>query len=64
MDNIANKTQTFSVNPDNLLLRGSSLCNTDYVYGVVVYSGHNTKIMKNSNISRTKVSKNDAFTYR
>jgi phospholipid-translocating ATPase len=31
-----------------LLMKGCKLKNTEYVYGVVVYTGHNTKIMKNA----------------
>lgn len=42
---------------NNLLLRGSSLKNTDYVYGIVVYTGHECKIMKNSPNCRNKASK-------
>jgi len=45
-----------SVGFENFLLRGSSLRNTDYAYGVVVYTGHETKIMKNSISSRQKKS--------
>jgi len=33
---------------DQMLLRGSSLKNTEYIYGIVVFTGHETKIMKNS----------------
>lgn len=40
-----------------MLLRGSSLRNTEYVYGIVVFTGHETKIMKNSVKSRAKFSK-------
>ena len=32
---------------DNLLVRGSVLKNTDKVTGIVLYAGHDTKIMKN-----------------
>ena len=42
---------------NQMLLRGSSLRNTEYVYGIVVYTGHESKIMKNSPKSRTKKSK-------
>ena len=41
---------------NQMLLRGSSLRNTDYIYGIVVYTGHERKIMKNSPKSRTKKS--------
>jgi magnesium-transporting ATPase (P-type) len=42
---------------NSLLLRGSSLRNTEYIYGVVIYAGHNTKIMMNSLNARTKQSR-------
>jgi len=42
---------------EQLLLRGSSLRNTEWIYGVVVYSGHESKIMMNSCKSKMKVSK-------
>ena len=37
---------------NNFILRGCSLRNTRYVYGVVSYTGHWTKIMMNSVNSR------------
>lgn len=37
-----------SVGIDNFLLWGTSLWNTEYAYGIVTYTGHETKIMKNS----------------
>lgn len=43
--------------PEQLLLRGSSLKNTDWIKGIVVYTGHETKIMLNSPKSRAKASK-------
>lgn len=42
---------------DQMLLRGSSLRNTDFIIGLVIFTGHETKIMKNSSGSRTKFSK-------
>lgn len=41
---------------DNLLLRGSSLANTEWVLGAVVYAGHDTKVMMNANSARYKLS--------
>jgi phospholipid-transporting ATPase len=42
---------------ENFLLRGSSLRNTDWVYGVVAYTGHDTRIMRNSTCARAKFSR-------
>ncbi len=45
------------IEKNSFLLRGCSLKQTEYIYGFVVYVGHNTKIMKNSPNSRTKTSR-------
>ena len=45
-----------------MLLRGSSLRNTEYIYGVVVFTGHESKIMKNSAKSQVKFSKLESAT--
>ena len=50
-------TQAFPLEYNNLLLRGSSLKNTDYIFGVVTYAGHYSKIMLNSLNARSKQSK-------
>ncbi|KAF5970853.1 phospholipid-translocating ATPase [Fusarium bulbicola] len=39
---------------DNLLLRGCNLRNTEWIVGVVVYTGHDTKIMMNAGITPSK----------
>lgn len=44
-------------NIKNLVLRGSQLRNTEFVIGVVVYTGKDTKIMKNLKQPKHKVSK-------
>lgn len=44
------------MNAENLLLRGCMLRNTEYVYGVVVFTGHFTKIMQNSTSGKYKFS--------
>jgi phospholipid-transporting ATPase len=36
------------INPDQILLRGSQLRNTNWIHGIVLYTGHETKLMKNS----------------
>lgn len=41
----------------NMILKGCVLKNTDFTIGLVVYTGRNTKIMKNSKQPRIKVSK-------
>jgi phospholipid-transporting ATPase len=46
------------VNPEQLLLRGATLRNTPWIHGVVVFTGHETKLMRNATaapIKRTKV---------
>ncbi|EMC98814.1 hypothetical protein BAUCODRAFT_137052 [Baudoinia panamericana UAMH 10762] len=46
--------------PDQLLLRGATLRNTPWVHGVVVFTGHETKLMRNATatpIKRTNVEK-------
>jgi len=40
-----------------VVLRGSSLKNTEYIYGIVLYTGHETKVMMNSVKSKSKLSK-------
>jgi len=51
------KQLRFSLSYDNFLLRGASLKSTDYIYGAVIYTGHDSKIMKNSTQVRHKMSK-------
>jgi phospholipid-transporting ATPase len=45
-----------SISNNNFILRGSSLRNTEFIYGLVTYTGHDTKIMKNSFKARAKKS--------
>jgi len=42
---------------DQVLLKGSILRNTGYIYGIAVYTGHQTKVMENSLKARVKKSK-------
>ena len=60
-----NKEDTLTTVPlgnDNVLLRGMSLKNTEWVIGVVVYTGHQTKIQMNSTKAKYKVSKMMEYT--
>ncbi|ONK81340.1 uncharacterized protein A4U43_C01F27980 [Asparagus officinalis] len=40
--------QQYPLSPQQLLLRDSKLRNTDFVYGVVVFTGQDTKVMQNA----------------
>ena len=40
----------------NVLLRGARLKNVDYIYGIVLYNGHDTKLMQNIGHSSLKMS--------
>lgn len=48
------KVETLSI--DNFIPRGTTLKNVDWVFGLVVFSGFDTKIMLNSNYKRYKIS--------
>ncbi|XP_052186082.1 putative phospholipid-transporting ATPase 9 [Diospyros lotus] len=49
--------QQYPLNPQQLLLRDSKLRNTDYVYGAVIFTGHDTKVIQNSTDPPSKRSK-------
>ncbi|KAF3965086.1 hypothetical protein ACB098_04G085400 [Castanea mollissima] len=49
--------QQYPLSPQQLLLRGSKLRNTDFIYGAVIFTGHDTKVMQNSTAPRSKRSK-------
>ncbi|KAL9246234.1 hypothetical protein vseg_019796 [Gypsophila vaccaria] len=38
----------YPLSPQQLLLRASKLRNTDYIYGTVIFTGQNTKVVQNS----------------
>lgn len=55
---LQNAGQKISLTPQQLLLRGATLRNTQWVHGVVVFTGHETKLMRNATaapIKRTDV---------
>lgn len=49
--------EEYHLDKNSFLLRGCSLKQTDWVIGIAVYTGHHTKIMKNSPRARNKLSK-------
>lgn len=51
-----NTNEIIPVNDNNFILRGCSLQNTELIYGLVAYTGHETKIMLNSIKARAKKS--------
>lgn len=44
-----------ALGPDQLLLRGAMLRNTSWIFGIVIYTGHDTKLMRNSTSAPLKV---------
>ncbi|EGV61365.1 phospholipid-translocating P-type ATPase [Yamadazyma tenuis ATCC 10573] len=55
--NLIHPDEKEPVNNDNVMLRGSTLRNTKWVIGLVVYTGEESKIMLNSGITPTKASR-------
>ena len=47
---------TFNCQIKQLCLRGCQLKNTDYCFGIVIYTGPETKIMMNAKKPPTKIS--------
>lgn len=47
---------------DNMVLRGTRLKNTDYIYGIVIYTGRDTRLARNSEKSESKFSTVERFT--
>ncbi|KAL7789585.1 hypothetical protein V8C43DRAFT_97371 [Trichoderma afarasin] len=45
---------TEAITIDNLMLRGTNLRNTEWILGVVVFTGHDTKIMMNAGVTPSK----------
>lgn len=49
--------QQYPLSPQQLLLRDSKLRNTEYIYGAVIFTGHDTKVIQNSTDPPSKRSK-------
>ncbi|CAL5361204.1 unnamed protein product [Camellia sinensis] len=52
--NIEYDRQVYPLDPSQILLRDSKLRNTAYVYGVVIFTGHDSKVMQNATKSPSK----------
>ncbi|XP_074589992.1 phospholipid-transporting ATPase 3-like [Curcuma longa] len=46
--NLIVENQTLPLSPNQILLRGCSLRNTEHIVGAVIFTGHETKVMMNS----------------
>ena len=54
--NVNNRAKSIGLSFDNIVLRGTELKNTEYVYGCAVYTGEDTKMSKNSKLTANKFS--------
>ncbi|XP_058750352.1 probable phospholipid-transporting ATPase 4 isoform X1 [Vicia villosa] len=52
--NLEYERQVYPLDPSQILLRDSKLRNTEYIYGVVIFTGHDSKVMQNSTRSPSK----------
>ncbi|KAM5579459.1 putative phospholipid-transporting ATPase 4 [Rosa sericea] len=52
--NLDHDRQIYPLEPGQILLRDSKLRNTSYIYGVVIFTGHDSKVMQNSTKSPSK----------
>lgn len=55
--NFEYERQVHPLDPGQILLRDSKLRNTPFVYGVVIFTGHDSKVMQNSTESPSKRSR-------
>ncbi|CAI9260054.1 unnamed protein product [Lactuca saligna] len=57
MGNLEYEGRIYPLDPAQLLLRESKLKNTEYIFGAVVFTGNDTKVMQNTTQSPSKRSK-------
>ena len=43
------------LSPEQMLLRGATLRNTQWINGVVIFTGHETKLMRNATAAQLNV---------
>ncbi|XP_028807440.1 probable phospholipid-transporting ATPase 4 [Neltuma alba] len=55
--NFEYEREVHPIEPSQILLRDSKLRNTDFIYGVVIFTGHESKVMQNSTKSPSKRSR-------
>ncbi|KAA8540273.1 hypothetical protein F0562_024164 [Nyssa sinensis] len=55
--NLEYDRQIYPLDPSQILLRDSKLRNTTYVYGVVIFTGHDSKVLQNATESPSKRSR-------
>ncbi|XP_022721549.1 probable phospholipid-transporting ATPase 4 [Durio zibethinus] len=49
--------QVYALDPSQILLRDSKLRNTAFIYGIVIFTGHDSKVMQNATKSPSKRSR-------
>jgi phospholipid-transporting ATPase len=50
------------IQSDQILLRGAQLRNTEWIYGLVIYTGHDSKLLQNASRAPLKRSRLDHVT--
>ncbi|KAI9469032.1 MAG: hypothetical protein EXX96DRAFT_590210 [Benjaminiella poitrasii] len=63
-EDVGGQSKDYALDPTQLLLRGAQLRNTLWIYGIVVFTGHETKLMLNSSKKPSKVSNVTRITNR
>ena len=56
-----NESMVFPLEQKQLLLKGTTLRNTEWILGIIIYTGHNTKLMQNSKKPKIKYSRVDVL---
>ena len=59
--NIEGSATAVPLGPSNLLLRGSTFANTEWAYGIALYTGQETKLQMNNRHAPSKLSKIELY---